>query len=287
MEIKSIQMWSITIFESPNVGLFLARKIYRYFVHYDITPQIEADIIEPLAQILRDNNYVVKPAIQALLSSEHFFGEEAIGCMIKNPSDFYHSMMKGLGVQFNGDTSFLNLLDLFLDGDILDHYNALIIGQMSGESGMFLFNHPSVAGWKPYYQSPAYYRIWISSVTLPLRAQHSNALINGLQGQVGDTNYDFQKYIPVLDIVAGIPNAQEPNQLIYNLANLMFPYGVTEAQKDYLKEVLIPGLPDFEWTVEYSDYVSDPTDPQKSEAVDRRLRALFTAMLQMPEAQLM
>lgn len=275
------------IFESPNVALFLSRKLYRYFIHYNITPEIESTIIEPMAQILRDNDYQVKPAIKALLSSEHFYGEEAIGCMIKNPSDFYISMMKGLGVQFDGKTSFILALDQLIEGPILDYYNALILWQMSDVSGMGIFNHPSVAGWKAYYQSPGYYRSWLSTVTLPLRANHSTSLINGLETQVGDERYTFQKSVPVLDIVAAIPDAQDPNALIFNLTDLFFPYGVTEGQKDYLKEVLIPGLPDFEWTVEYSDYVSDPADPAKREAVDNRLRALFTAMLQMPESQLM
>lgn len=276
-----------TIFESDNVGLFIARKLYRYFVHYNITAEVEANVIEPLAQVLRDNDYNIGEAVKALLSSEHFYGEEAIGCMIKNPVDFYLSFIKGMGIQNDGQTSFLRYLDLFVDGTILDYYNAIILFNMASEAGMSIFQHPDVAGWKAYYQEPTFYRTWLNTATLPVRIDHSNALINGLQTTVGDTQYDFQESIPVLDIVAALDLPQDPNRLILDLAERFFPYGITEGQKDYLKEILIPGLPDFEWTVEYSDYVSDPADPQKKEAVENRLRALFTALLEMPEAQLM
>jgi hypothetical protein len=46
---------------------------------------------------------------------------------------------------------------------------------------------------------------------------------------------------------------------------------------------LIPGLPDFEWTVEYGDYVNDPTNEDLAMGVENKLRNLLTAMLTMPE----
>jgi hypothetical protein len=275
------------IFQQDEVSRFICRKLYRYFVHYNITEAIEMDVIEPMAQILRDNDYVIEPALRALLSSEHFYGEEAIGCMIKNPSDFGISIVKGLGTQFEGNVSIINGLVPYVDGLILDYYNALILAQMSGDSGMFVYNHPDVAGWKPYYQEPQYYRIWINTVTLPIRTVHSAAVVNGAAVPVGQANYNVAPIVNVLELAAGITNVEDPNQLIHGLADIMFPYGITEGQKDYLKEILIPGLPDFEWTVEYTDYTSDPTNRDKREAVENRLKALITALLDMPEAQLM
>ena len=52
---------------------------------------------------------------------------------------------------------------------------------------------------------------------------------------------------------------------------------------DFLKEILIPGLPDYEWTIEYGEYLGDPTDPDKKDGVEGKLQALFEAMLKMPE----
>lgn len=275
------------IFEQDEVSRFICRKLYRYFVHYDITPEIEMDVIEPMAQILRDSDYVIEPALRALLRSEHFYGEEAIGCMIKNPADFIVSNIKGLNIQFDGAKTFLTIPDGVVQGPFIDSYNALLMAQMAGDAEMFIYNHPDVAGWKAYYQVPQYYRVWMNTVTLPIRVEQSHTFVNGGEIGIGNNRIRFKSAIPVLEIVGDIPGSEDPNTLIHALADRMFPYGVTEGQKDFLKEVLIPGLPDFEWTVEYSEYLADPNDRQKREAVENRLKALFTSLLEMPEAQLM
>jgi len=86
--------------------------------------------------------------------------------------------------------------------------------------------------------------------------------------------------------VSTIENALDPNELIFGIAANMFTYQITEAQKDYLKEILLPGLPDFEWTVEYSDFLTDP-DVDKQVAINNKLVSLLAAMVEMPEFQLM
>lgn len=275
------------IFQQDEVSRFICRKLYRYFVHYEITPEIEVDVIEPMAQILRDNDYVIEPALKALLSSEHFYSEEAIGCMIKSPTDFHNALVKGLGLDFDGRKFLINIPDGIVEGPLVDYFNSIILAQMSGDAGMFIYNHPDVAGWKAYYQAPGYYRIWINTVTLPIRAKNAAGVINGTTVTVGDRGYDTKDFVPVLEIVADIQGSEDPNVLIHGLADRMFPYGITDGQKDYLKEVLIPGLPDFEWTVEYTDFLADPNNDDKRTAVSNRLKALFTALLEMPEAQLM
>ena len=93
--------------------------------------------------------------------------------------------------------------------------------------------------------------------------------------------------INVIDVVSTIENATDINDLIYSLTANVFAYPISEAQKDYLKEFVIPGLPDFEWTVEYSDYLADPFNPDKRIAINNKLVALFSAILEMPEYQLM
>ena len=42
-----------TIFQQEEVSKFIARKLYRWFVYYQIDDSIESAIIEPLAQIIR------------------------------------------------------------------------------------------------------------------------------------------------------------------------------------------------------------------------------------------
>ena len=71
--------------------------------------------------------------------------------------------------------------------------------------------------------------------------------------------------------------------MIRELAALLFPVELTETQYDFLKEVLIPGLPDFEWTIEYNLYLNDPDNEEIRRSVDAKLRALLATMLTMPE----
>ena len=147
---------------------------------------------------------------------------------------------------------------------------------------MEYYNPPSVAGWKAYYQEPMFYRMWINSTTLPLRQQLSNLMLFD-----GVVQGDFQIIIEPLELVESLDDPFDPNNLIKEFGNLFFPNSVTDDQVDILKEILIPGLPDFEWTVEYSAYLGDPSNPDKQVAINRKLVSLFTAMLEMPEFQLM
>ena len=61
------------VFLQDEVSRFICRKLYRYFVATNIDASVETDIIEPLAQELRDQNYNIKSVMKILLESEHFF----------------------------------------------------------------------------------------------------------------------------------------------------------------------------------------------------------------------
>ena len=146
------------IFSQPECARFICRKLYRWFVYYDISGEVEDRIIEPLATLLVDNDYEINPVLTVLLKSEHFFESMHFGGMIKNPYDFLATMMKPFQVQKNEpDDPYLKFLFY------LDIYH-LAVGQQ-----MAYFTPPSVAGWKAYYQAPLFYRTWINASTLNLR----------------------------------------------------------------------------------------------------------------------
>lgn len=256
------------ILDQEEVSRFLARKLYRWFVYYYIDDEIEANVIEPLAAIMRQENYEMQPVITALLSSQHFYQENAIGCMIKSPVDFTASCLKTFGVEIP-----FTLTQTYFIWFALHGLNATLQQDV--------FEPPSVAGWKAYYQDPIFYRNWISSVTLPVR----RALSDGVC--IGEIVYLNRPLgIDVLKVISKIPNAEDPNAMIAGVVALALPWPLTSEQLAYLKEILIPGLPDFEWTVEYGAYLLDPTDDAKKMAVENRLRALFMAVLALPEFQL-
>jgi hypothetical protein len=158
---------------------------------------------------------------------------------------------------------------------------------MSADLDQALFYHPDVAGWKAYYQEPQFDKLWINNLLLPKRHQFCKLMVEGGTFSYNDVNYQITSLVPVLEIVNNIAGAADPNVLINSLAEIMFNYPITSAQVTSLKDILIPGLPDFEWTVEYSEYLTDPTNLALAESVKNKLKNLISVMVRMSEFQIM
>ncbi len=255
------------IFQKSEVARFISRKLYRWFVYYEIDDIIEQNVIEPMAQVLMDNDFEVKPLLEVLFKSQHFYDIQSLGCVIKNPIYFVMNVV--------------NQLEAPVPSELSPRYAALF--QLYNQSALMQMQYylpPSVAGWKAYYQEPLFYRSWINSVTLPERMKYTDTLsTNGLFVALG---VDRLK-VDVLSFIQTIDNPLDPNAVIDEFTAILFPQPITQDQKDYLKEVLIPGLPDFEWTVEYSEYLADPSNSDLAESVENKLRTLIRTMLSMPE----
>ena len=108
----------------------------------------------------------------------------------------------------------------------------------------------------------------------------------------GDLIIDEQKYtvpplVPVLLVTSRITNADDPTILITSLANQLFNNDISQNQIDSLKDILIPGLPDFEWTIEYSEFLANPSDTALRISIENKLRNLIGTMVQMSEFQIM
>lgn len=256
------------IFQKDEVAFNISRRIYIWFVDYEISDQIESEIIAPMAQLILDNDYVIKPALEALLSSQHFYSTVVRGCMIKNPLDYLFSISNPMGVELPQDPVIRNKTWLRWHWDFV-------------KMDMLFFSAPSVAGWKAYYQTPIFYRDWINSASLGIRKIMvkkfdwvNNDLDESLNG------FDFIKFISTLE------NPIDVNDLIQESCDLLFPRKLSPQHLDFFKESLLDGLPDFEWTVEYEDYLSTPEDEEKKIAVEKKLKKLFRTMFGIPEFQL-
>ena len=94
---------------------------------------------------------------------------------------------------------------------------------------------------------------------------------------------DFTIRVDIFELVDNLDNPLDPNALIQELGELFLPQPILETQVVNLKEVLIPGLPDFEWTVEYNKYLENPEDEAIKASVELKLRSLLRTLLSMPE----
>jgi len=256
------------IFEQEETAKHLCRKLYRWFVYYVIDEWTEANIIVPLANILRSNNYNVLPVLRTLLTSAHFYDSTSIGCMIKSPVDFVAGIARLFGLGY--------------PADLVVRYR--VFSYMASQAANLqqdLADPPNVAGWPAFYQTPQFNQLWINSDTLPRRTNFSGNLVRS-----GYKNSGFTYIVDPIAFVLGLPNPRDPDALVDDSVRLLFANPITPSQRAFLLETLLPGLPAYEWTVEWDEYAADPGNSQKLNAVRSKLRTFYAFMLSMPEFQL-
>ncbi|HWS00580.1 MAG TPA: DUF1800 domain-containing protein [Prolixibacteraceae bacterium] len=217
------------IFSRKETARYIARKIYRWFMYYQVDKTVEDQIIEPMASALFSNNYEIRPVLELLLSSEHFFSPDYIGSQIKNPLDFT------IGVY--------RKCEIALSPVLLTNYEAWYEVYNSGRNmEMALGDPPDVAGWPQYYKEPSYYELWINSATVPMRTSFTDTFCSS-----GITKAGFKYVIDPFIIVGKVSDPSDVSNLINGLAQILLPVILSSAQVQQLKEVLIPGLPESTW----------------------------------------
>ncbi|MEM9929584.1 MAG: hypothetical protein AAF840_07185, partial [Bacteroidota bacterium] len=127
-----------------------------------------------------------------------------------------------------------------------------------------------------------YYRQWINSTTLPLRQAVTTEILTGRNNIRGYGQLDYR----LLNIVRQFPQPEQLYPMIEEWVRLLFPRPVPQAQLEYLRDVLLPGLPDSQWMVEWFDLIANPEDTNLEIALETNLRNLVKAMMEMPEFQL-
>lgn len=257
------------IFEKEEVSKFICRKIYRFFINYDITDEIEKTVILPLAQVFRDNNYEILPVIKTLFGSKHFFENENIGSMIKSPIDFYIGMIREMEPPLPSD---IRIYSYFMN---FCRKNLAYLQQN-------LPDPPLVAGWPAYYQNPIYGRSWINSETLKARAYIIETFL--------DKNHmprNTDIYINLLEYVGRIEGVSDPNKLIDKVLERIFSLKPTNEFKLKLKKILLSDQDsDYYWTNAWEDYQKNKTDENLKNIVETRIKQFFKNIMHLDEYHL-
>lgn len=255
------------IFQQDEVARFICRKLYRWFVYYVIDDNAEVNVIEPMALLLIEHDYEIEPVLRALLGSAHFYDIISIGPVIKNPVDFILSTLK------TPETAIPPVNSLFNNYNVWRRLLPLSEGMEMG-----YYAPPSVAGWKAYYQEPGYFRIWINATTLQARMAFTDQMTSN-----GYTYGGQNIKIDSLHLMTLLNDPYNPDSVIDEFVKMFFPQPITPGQHTVLKETLLAGQPDYEWTVEYSDYEANPDNTGLGASIASRLDNLLKAMLAMPE----
>jgi uncharacterized protein (DUF1800 family) len=272
------------IFAQPETAKNLCRRLYRFFVSKKITNEIETDIITPLSNTLINNNFEIKPVLQQLLRSTHFFDEddsdnkdEIIGGIIKSPLELAYQSL-----------SFFNLTppDAAAQpgANYLFHERGLA-QRMLGLANYNPFLPSDVAGYPGFYQDPDYSRAWFNSSTIIARYKVPAMLLSGKLTIGSSVN---QPLGVKLDIAPWIKNsgvitdAEDPYVLVQDLLTYMLPEEVDTDRFNYFYiTVFLDNLPPADWTYEWQNYLDTGDQTEVKIALER----LITAIMYSPEYQ--
>jgi uncharacterized protein (DUF1800 family) len=259
------------IFVREEVALNVCRKLYRFFVYYEIDSAAETNVIQPLAAIFRNNNYEILPVLSALFNSEHFYDSLNRACLIKAPLDFLVSFCKDYGVVFPDSSDLTGQYNMWF---YLSQFGA-ILTQNIGDP-------PNVAGWPAYYQEPQFHEIWINTTTLPYRNMFTDAMLYFGLTYMGNTiQADVVGYTETLS------DPLDPNNLIQEVIDRHYGVDVSQNIKDYLKSILLNGQTnDSYWSVAWDDYINDPGNMTYYNIVLTRLRSMYKYLMNLSEYQL-
>ena len=261
------------IFLVNDVSMHICRKLYRWFVYYEIDAATEANVITPLAQIFRTNNYDIKPVLQTLFKSEHFFDVLNQGCLIKSPVDIITGLCREFSVVFPNPIT-----------DYAGAYNTWqIIWQLSVSFQQNLGDPPNVAGWAAYYQAPQFHEIWINSDTFPKRNQFSDQMLTSGYTRGGKTI----KVDPTI-FAKSLPAPGDPNKLISDSITYLFRLPLTQTSMDQLKkDILLSGqTQDYYWSNAWNAWIANPADTVNANIVKTRLQSLYMYLMKLAEYQL-
>ncbi|MFS8083094.1 MAG: DUF1800 domain-containing protein [Ginsengibacter sp.] len=260
------------IADADETALHMCRKLYRWFVYYNINDDTEANVIVPLAQVMKSNNYDIIPVLSTLFKSEHFFDPLNQGCLIKNPMDFITGFSRVFSLQYPDPS------------DIIDNYN---MWQYLQTIGLFLQQNigdpPAVAGWPAYYELPQMHELWINSDTLPKRNQFCDILINA-----GYTRSGKKLIVDPILFAQKLSNPADPNVLISDAVQYLLAIPLSaDSMTQIKKDILLGGqISDHYWSDAWSKYLSIPGDMANTEIVKSKLSSLYHYLTSLSEYQL-
>ena len=128
----------------------LCGKLYRYLVS-DRAP--DPRLIHPLAQLLIDSDFEIRPVVETILRSRHFFCETSIQSKIASPISYSIGLLRQLEI-----------------APAAVRFRAL--DDSLSAQGQRLFFPPSVKGWSGG-------RKWITNITMLARGQWAKTLLWG------------------------------------------------------------------------------------------------------------
>lgn len=263
------------------VSEYICRRLYRYFVYYDIDASVELNVIQPLARIFVASNWEILPVLETLFKSEHFFDMVNRGVCIKSPFDLVLSSLRTFNISYNiSDSS-----NFEAQYSLWKYFNSSVLKPMEQTMGEV----PNVSGWDAYYQAPSFHEYWINSNTVQKRYSFITTIFNGYS-----PTYNGLKVKIEVDAIAWIsqfPSSviENPDQLVNECVKYLLPVDISSATKESLKiqNLLSNQTTNSYWTTAWLNYKNAPSNTAYTAVVKTRLKGLLLSITQLAEYQLM
>lgn len=278
------------IFSKEETAKHLCRKLYRYFVYYEVDEEIESTIIQEMANTFVAGEYKLQPLLTELFTSQHFYDaaagieDDKFGGIIKSPLDIVAGTVNFLGIQAPDYQTQPTDFYEFSSG-LLDSTNSM---------GMDFYEPFEVAGYGAYHQFPRYNRNWISTHWLTQRY----SFIRELLAAPAMDGSDAPLIDPRVFVTTNFPAVgADARQLIIDIAPYLFPMAenlgydsdgdLTQQRMRYFLQAFL-GFTDYETEVDMAvaGWVDLYSQPANYLEASTRLQNLFNAMMQSPEYQL-
>lgn len=196
----------------PASAPYIGGKLFDYFVGADADPKMQAS----LGDVLRENNYELRPLLRVILRSKSFFAAKRIGGKIKSPIQLLVGTMR------------------LLDAGVL---NTPQTRRELEKMGQVPFEPPNVKGWPGTYDG----RKWINTATLLARYNLAVRLVDRVRNQL-QTSDDSEKLVNEwLARLIGRPIEAAKREALVAAARSAQP---NEAAADVVK--LIVAMPEYQ-----------------------------------------
>ena len=266
------------IFAQPETAKNLCRRFYRYFVNQKITTEIETDIIVPLANLLIASNYEIKPVLEKLLQSQHFFDaddsnatDELYGGMIKSPLELAFQTI-----------SFFNISvanPLTQPNQWFNFYSQGMLQRFFGGANFPLFLANDVAGYPAYHQQPDYSHQWFSSSSIIARYKLGEMLLTGKLSFGSNPNANLNIKLDIVAWVKNsgvIPDPKDSYVLVKTLLDYLMPEAVDSDRFDYFHiNIFLDNLPANDWTYEWQNYLTTGNATEVRIPLERLVKAIL------------
>ena len=267
--------------KSQVVSEYICRRLYRYFIYYDIDATIESNIIRPLAQTFVANNWEIAPVLNQLFKSQHFYDMANRGVYIKSPFDLVIGSLR----TFNLNYTVTDATNFEAQYRVWSYFNNTVLSGLEQTMGKI----PNVSGWVAFYQNPSFHEYWINSSTTQKRFDFLNKIFNGY-----NLTYNLLTTRIEVDIIGFIQQfspaiCANPDLLVAESIQYLLPIDISSTQKEQIKiqSLLSNQTSNDYWTSAWTLYLNDTSNTTNRNIVKSRLKSLLVTLTQLAEYQLM